>query len=95
MAGFLDARVYYLTCPYPFNSYSRHSLTSRGRIHDGKDVGLVFIHGGTGRAEDCKIWGNAEAGVHVQDSGSQAVVKGCECANAWACPATLLSFCYG
>ena len=33
--------------------------------------------------EGCKIWGNASAGVVVEDSGSQAVVKGCECVNAW------------
>ena len=63
-------------------SYSRQLLTPLGRIHDGKDGGVAFIKGGRGRVEDCKMWGNAKASVHVDHSGSQTVVKGCECANA-------------
>ena len=43
---------------------------------------MVFAYGGKGRMEDCKIWGNKLANVTIQDSGSQAAVKGCECANA-------------
>ena len=84
MAGFLDARVYYLTCPYPFNSYSRHSLTSRGRIHDGKDGGVAFFEGGKGQVEGCQIWGNAEIGVGIRDNGSEAVVARCKCASEGA-----------
>ena len=41
---------------------------------------MAFIVGGKGRVEDCQIWGNNLANVAVQGSGSQAVVKGCECA---------------
>ena len=69
--------------------YFLHFSTSLGRIHDGKEEGVAFIFGGNGQVIDCKIWGNAKANVHVQDSGSQAVVKGCECVNANACPVTL------
>ena len=54
----------------------------RGRIHDGKEGGLFFVEGGEGQVEGCEIWGNAVAGVGVDGSSSQAVVKGCECAIA-------------
>ena len=56
---------------------------------------MFFAEGGKGRVEDCKIWGNKLANVGIHDSGTQAVVKGCECANAWARPATLFLFCSG
>ena len=73
---------------------SRNFSTLRDRIHDGKGIGpgVFFVRRGNGRVEDCKIWGNKTANVAVQDSGSQAVVNGCECANACACLETLFSF---
>ena len=57
-------------------------LTLRGRIRDGNNVGVAFILCGKGLVEDCKVWGHELANVAVQDSGSQASVKGCECADA-------------
>ena len=72
--------------------YPRHLSTSPGRIHDGKQDGVVFGLGGKGRVEGCKIWGNKLTNVGFQNNGAPAVVKGCECADAWAVP--WLSFCY-
>ena len=53
---------------------------------------MSFFRGGNGQVEGCQIWGNKFANVYVHDSGSQAVVKGCECANAQAFPVTLFLF---
>ena len=67
-------------------TYSCLFLTLRGRIYDGKGNGVIFREGGKGRVLDCQIWGNEDANVGVRDSGSQAVVKACECANAGLVP---------
>ena len=56
----------------------------RGRIYIGKDKGVFFSQGGNGWVEDCQIWGNPNFNVQVHGSGSHAVVKDCECANACA-----------
>ena len=55
---------------------------------------MSFSLGGQGRVECCRIWGNPKANLQVRDSGTQAVVKGCECADAWAFfrPATFIFF---
>ena len=45
---------------------------------------MAFIQGGKGRVEDCQIWGNAEAGVGIQGSVSEAVVAGCKCVSEGA-----------
>ena len=66
--------------PFPLPLCLRVPPPPHGRIHDGKCCGVAFAQGGEGRVEDCQIWGNKLANVHVQDSGSQAAVKGCECA---------------
>ena len=65
-------------------SDSLHLSASHGRVHDGNKGGVFFVRGSQGRVESCKIWGNAKANVHVQESGSQAVVKGCKCATPFS-----------
>ena len=56
---------------------------------------MLFVQCGMGRVEGCQIWGHRLANVGVKDSGTQAVVKGCECANAWPCPVTSLLVLFG
>ena len=41
---------------------------------------MYFIKGGKGRVEECKIWGNAKAGVGIHGSVSEAILAGCKCA---------------
>ena len=78
---------------------SRHFSTSPGRISDGKISGVACQQGGKAWVEGCQIWGNKVSNVYVQGggSGSQAIIKGCECANSWdslASPGPFM-FCLG
>jgi parallel beta-helix repeat protein len=45
-------------------------------IHDGKGVGVVVVAGASATLENNNIHSNTEAGVQVQDEGSEAVLRG-------------------
>ena len=76
--GHLHLRPVRNALPPPPRAYRCQS--SLDRIHDGIEVGVAFTQGGKGRVEDCKIFGNAEVGVGIVGSGSEAVVAVCKCA---------------
>ena len=50
----------------------------RRRILDGQAEGVLILDSGTeGRLEGCDIWGNKEAGVHVQEGADPTLLE-CE-----------------
>ena len=77
-AGFTILRVYLYFIYISISSLRRRPKLP-GRIYDSEGAG-VWLDGCEGWVEGCQIWGHVKASVCVQGSGSQAVVKGCECA---------------
>ncbi|MDM8562101.1 right-handed parallel beta-helix repeat-containing protein, partial [Candidatus Marithioploca araucensis] len=52
-------------------------IVSHCQIHDGKDPGIMVYENGTGRIENCDIFGNAFAGIEIKTGGNH-VIQHCQ-----------------
>ncbi|MEN8219600.1 MAG: right-handed parallel beta-helix repeat-containing protein [Pseudomonadota bacterium] len=55
--------------------HGAEGIVSYCQIHDSEESGVVVYENGTGRIENCQIFGNALAGIEIKTGGNPVVQK--------------------